>query len=142
MKKFTFLKILIGCFFFACSDESDATNESDVVSPTIEFSIAGIDNTSSTNEIPVLSKQITINIDAEDERGINKIEAFINNVKEGEDSSAPYQIIIDISSYTSKVASTQKYQEYILKVVATDNSGNSSSIEQQIFIDNELPSIT
>lgn len=132
----------IAFFFYACSDESESTNEPDIVSPTIQFSIAGIGDNLSLSQIPVLSKQIEINIDAKDEGGISKIEAFINDVKEGEDVSPPYQIIIDISSYTSKVASTKKYKEYILKVVATDNSGNSSYIEQQIYIDNELPSIS
>lgn len=113
-----------------------------MVSPTVEFSIAGINSNISPGEIPVVSKQIEINIDAKDERGISKVEAFINDVKVGEDTSAPFKIVIDISSYTSKASLTGKYESYTLKVVATDLAGNSSSAEQQISIDNEMPSIS
>jgi hypothetical protein len=90
----------------------------------------------------VVSNQIQININAQDAEGIAKVEAFIDNEKVGEDTTAPYQITIDVSEYASKIAQTAKFTDYVLKVVVTDTSGNSSSKEEVINIDNELPSIT
>ena len=141
MKKTIFLLVLIAFLINSCSTDSEPKQEPDVIAPDIEFSIAGISE--STPGVPiVVSNQIEIKVDAKDQGGISKIEAFINDEKVGEDTTAPYSIIVDISSYTSKVGSTNKYKDYTLKVIATDNAGNSSSTEQQISIDNEIPSIS
>lgn len=127
----------------ACSRDSEPEEKQipDNIAPEVEFAIAGFPENPSTTEPVVVSNQIEVNISARDAGGIDKIEAFIDEDKVGEDSSAPYQIIVDISAYTSKNATSNKYKNYILKVVATDKSGNTSSIEQIINIDNELPAI-
>ncbi len=134
---FAFLLIL-----FSCSSESEEptpTPEPDTVAPTITFGISGSSNSSS--EPIVVSNQIEVNINAQDAGGIAKVEAFIDNQKVGEDTTAPYQITIDISGFTSK-ASTLKLKNYTLRIDATDKSGNSSSSEQLINIINKTPLIT
>ena len=125
---------------YSCSKD-DNKSIPDTTAPEIELSITGFPIT--TPGVPiVVSTQIEININAEDAGGIAKIEAFIDGSKVGEDTSAPYQIIIDISTFESKIGRTNKYKNYVLKVSATDNSGNVTSIEQDINIDNTLPVIT
>lgn len=143
MKKLLFGLIILNVIFLGCSSDSDNDlNETpDVILPQLDFSLAGITE-NQTSEPVVVSNQIEINIDAKDEGGIAKIEAFLNNEKVGEDTSAPYKIIIDVSSFTSKAASTNKYKNYTLKITATDKSGNQTSKEQIINIDNEKPTIS
>lgn len=131
---FLFLLLL-----FACSSNEDE-QEPDHTAPTLAFSIAGIpDNTSSPI---VLSKHLEINIDAKDSGGIQKVEAFINEVKVGEDTEAPYKITVDLDSYASKGASSSKYTDYTLKIVVTDLAGNTTEKTQVFNVDNELPSIS
>lgn len=135
-----FVFLLLG--FYACSSESEEpAPEPDVIAPTVNFAIAGA-NSSSSGTTPVFSNQITIEINAQDAGGVAKVEAFINDQKVGEDTTAPFQITIDLSGYASKMPSSGKFQDYTLKIVATDTSGNQSSTEQVINIDNELPSIS
>ncbi len=136
------LLIFLVSFLFSCSSDSEEpTPEPDTVAPQVDFSIAG--SQSSNTDVPiVVSNQIEISIDAKDSGGIAKVEAFIDDQKVGEDTSAPYQIIIDVSNYTSKQPSTNKFTDYILKVTVTDTSGNETSKNQIIHIDNELPSVT
>ena len=114
----------------------------DTISPEVEFSIVGFPKTSTSNEPIVVSNQIEIKIDARDNGGIAKIEAFINDEKVGEDSTAPYNIIVDVSGYTSKISQTSKFKDYILRITVTDINGNETSEEQVIYIDNELPLIS
>ncbi|WP_430966193.1 Ig-like domain-containing protein [Spongiimicrobium sp. 2-473A-2-J] len=111
------------------------------MAPTVNISIAGFPSATPSEPI-VVSGQIEINIDAKDAGGIAKIEAFINEQKVGEDTTAPYQIIVDISSFDSKVGSTNKFKDYILKVSATDDAGNVTSVQQTINIDNEMPMVS
>lgn len=125
--------------FSSCSKDSDNSPEPDTTVPQVSFAIAGIPIVAGT--IPVVSQQIQINVSASDAGGIQKIEAFINDQKKGEDSSAPYELTIDLTGYTSKGPSGAKYQDYTLRVVATDKAGNSSSQELTINIDNEMPVI-
>ncbi|WP_421806330.1 Ig-like domain-containing protein [Flagellimonas sp.] len=135
-----FVILLLGGY--ACSSESEEpTPEPDVIAPTVNFAIAGA-NSSPSGSTPVFSNQITIEINAQDAGGVAKVEAFINDQKVGEDTTAPFQITVDLSGYTSKMPSSGKFQDYTLKIVATDTSGNQSSTEQVINIDNELPSIS
>lgn len=136
--------ILFIAFSILCScssDSSDPTPEPDTVAPTVDFAIAGISDSSNSQTV-VVSSQIQINVDADDESGIAKVEAFIDGEKVGEDTAAPYQITIDVSSYASKNNLTAKFTDYTLKITVTDTSGNETSKEQVIHIDNELPSIT
>nr|WP_288931245.1 Ig-like domain-containing protein [uncultured Allomuricauda sp.] len=136
------LLLAASTILYSCSSDSeDPVPEPDVIAPNVDFSIPGNSGTSST-ETPVVSNQIVVDIDAQDAGGVAKVEAFINNEKVGEDTTAPYQITIDVSNYTSKNNLTAKFTDYTLKVTVTDTSGNETSKEQVIHIDNELPSIT
>lgn len=134
--------LLFTAISLLCSCSSDSEEQSivpDNIAPTLDFTISG---TSSGSEPIVVSNQIEININAQDAKGISKVEAFIDDEKVGEDNTAPYQITIDVSNYTSKNNLTAKFTDYTLKVTVTDTSGNETSKEQVIHIDNELPSIT
>jgi hypothetical protein len=143
MKQFfstSILLALITMLFSCSSDSEDPTPEPDVVAPTVDFSIAGSSGSGNSEPI-VVSNQIQININAQDAEGIAKVEAFINNEKVGEDTTAPYQITIDVSGYASKGV-TSKLTDYVLRIDATDTSGNTSSTDQLINIVNETPLIT
>ena len=135
------LLITLFSLSLSCSKDSGSdTPEPDVTAPQLVISIAGVPD--SGGETPVVSKQLQINIDANDAGGVALIEAYINDEKKGEDRSAPFSIVIDVSSYTSKGPSSAKYLDYMLRVVATDASGNSTEKELLFHIDNELPSIS
>lgn len=129
-------------FAFSCSSDSeDPTPEPDVTAPKVDFSISGAPSNVGSSPI-VVSNQIQVNINAQDSGGIAKVEAFIDDQKVGEDNTSPYQITIDLSGYTSKNSLTAKFQDYVLKVTVTDTSGNVTSEQQVIHIDNELPTIS
>lgn len=132
----TNLLILISC----SSDSEEPQPDLDITAPTANFEIAGFTN-SSTSEPIVVSNQIEVNINAQDAGGVSKVEAYIDDQKVGEDTTAPYQITVDVSGFTSKISQTAKFKDYTLKIVVTDTSGNTTSIEQTINIDNELPVI-
>ena len=140
---FQLLLIVLFTLFSCSSDSEDPTPEPepDVVAPNVTFNIAGSSNTNS-GTTPVFSNQITIDISAQDAGGVAKVEAYINDQKVGEDVTSPFQIVIDLTGYTSKIPSSGKFQDYMLKIVATDTSGNQGTTEQVIHIDNELPAIT
>ncbi|TAI48238.1 Ig-like domain-containing protein [Flagellimonas allohymeniacidonis] len=128
-------------FFLSCSSDSgEETPEPDTQAPIVDFSIAGSPS-GSTGPI-VVSNEIIVNVDAQDNGTISKVEAFIDNQKQGEDTTAPFQIRIDVSGFESKIRLTQKFRDYTLKVSVTDAAGNVTSKEQTINIDNLLPSIT
>ena len=134
--------LFISGIIYACSSDSeDPAPEPDTTAPTVDFNIAGISNNTGTGPV-VVSGEIVVNVSAQDSGGVAKVEAYIDDQKVGEDTTAPFQIIIDISGYTSKIAQTAKFKDYVLKIVVTDTSGNSSSKEEIINIDNEIPSIT
>lgn len=134
-----FLTITFVFVFLSCT--SDDKETPDVIAPVLEFNISGATNTT-TNTPMLVSNLIEVTINANDAGGIRKIEAFINDDKVGEDSTAPYNISIDISTYASKKGTSNKYKDYTLKIVATDLSGNSTTKQIPINIDNEKPSIT
>lgn len=141
MKNFqpTSLLLCFAILFFSCSSDSEGpTPEPDTIAPTVSFTIIG---SSGGSEPVVVSDQIEINISAQDAGGIAKVEVFIDNQKVGEDTTAPFNIVVDLSGYASKDLSA-KSQNYTLRVVATDTSGNTSSQEQPITIVSETPLIT
>ena len=142
MRKLFFCLTLFNLLLIGCSSDSDSNQEivPDVTAPELNITLTGFPHNS--GEPIVASNSIEINIDAKDEGGIAKIEAFLNNEKVGEDTTAPYQIVVDISTLDSKNASTKKYKDYTLRVTATDKSGNTQSKEQIINVDNEKPIIT
>ena len=140
--KLNYLALFSILILFSCSSDSeDPAPEPDNIAPTVDFTIAGISDSPNSQAI-VVSNQIQINVDAKDEGGIAKVEAYINNEKVGEDTTAPYQITIDVSGFASKTAETSKFQDYVLKILVTDTSGNETSKEQKINIDNEIPVIS
>lgn len=128
-------------FFNSCSSDSDPQEIPDTTAPIIKLFIVGVPDTHDGETI-VVSNQIEVIVDAKDEGGISKIEAFINDEKVGEDTMAPYKIIIDLTSYASKSGKSFHYKNYTLKITATDLNGNSTSTQQQLNIDNEMPAIT
>src|SRR5690606_19483942 len=80
-------------------------------------------------------------------KGISKVEAFLDDVKAGEDTEAPFEITIDLTLYAKKlrdkgIVLSKTRTLYTLKVSATDLSGNVSTTEQDIIVDNEMPTIT
>lgn len=132
------LLIVFGILCSCSSDSEDPTPEPDTVAPTIDFTITGA---SSDSGSIVVSDQMEININAQDTNGISKVEAFIDNEKVGEDSTAPFTIVVDLSGYATK-SLTSKSQNYTLRVDATDTSGNKSSLEQTITIESKTELIT
>src|SRR5690606_11065464 len=88
-----------------------------------------------------------IEISAQDAKVISKVEAFMNDVKVGEDNQPPFQITIDLTQYSKKLtgkgtALNKTQTQYTLKISATDLAGNLTSIERDIIVDNELPTVT
>ncbi|SDQ94425.1 Ig-like domain-containing protein [Flagellimonas zhangzhouensis] len=141
--KLNYLLLFSIFILFSCSSDSeDPTPSPDTIAPELEFSIPGSSSGSSGSETPIVSNQLVVEINAEDAGGIDKVEAFLNNEKVGEDTTAPYQITIDVSGYTSKNSLTNKFTDYTLRITVTDTSGNETSEEQIIHIDNEIPVIS
>lgn len=124
----------------SCSSDSNEIID-DTTPPELNISIAGLGE---INDEPiVVSTKITLNIEAQDASGLQKVEAFIDNEKVGEDLNFPFQIIIDLSGYTSKSESGKtQFQNYTLKVIATDKIGNESTIEKILTIENLTRLIT
>jgi Big-like domain-containing protein len=128
------LLLLFSFIYYSCSKDSDNPQKDDVdtTAPTLNFSITGVDT--SLNEPIILSENIEINIEATDKSGINKVEAFINNEKVGEDTSEPFNLNIDISVYASKSGKNNSDLNTTLKIVATDKAGNKATLEKNIII--------
>lgn len=126
------LLIVLFALSSCSSDSEDPSPEPDTTAPTVSFSIAGASGSGPV----IVSGQIEITINAQDSNGIAKVEAFIDDQKVGEDTTAPFNIIVDLSGYASK-SSSAKSQNYTLSVIATDTSGNTTSKEQVITIISE-----
>src|SRR5690606_24238814 len=134
--------LLFSTLFFSCSSDNKDINplDSDTTPPSLEISFTGIPNVDEGTVI-VVSHQLEIKIKAEDANGIAKIDAFIDGQKVGEDTTAPFEITVDLSKFSSKTAKGN-FQDYTLKVTATDKAGNVSTKEQVINVDNEIPVIS
>lgn len=134
--------LLFSTLFFSCSSDNKDINplDSDTTPPSLEISFTGIPNVDEGTVI-VVSHQLEIKIKAEDANGIAKIDAFIDGQKVGEDTTAPFEITVDLSKFSSKTAKGN-FQDYTLKVTATDKAGNVSAKEQVINVDNEIPVIS
>lgn len=141
MKHLPFV-IIVFVLILSCSSDSENTTQEqqDTTAPTVAIAIAGFDDLDSAEPI-VVSGEIRIAIAAEDANGVAKVEAFINEEKVGEDTAPPFEITADLTGFDSKINSDQ-FKQYTLRIVATDNSGNTAQLEQAIQIDNELPMIT
>lgn len=135
---------LLSILCVSCSNDNEEILDTNP--PTVSFSIKGI--TQSTIESPpIVGNIIVIEIDAQDANGINKVEAFLNETKVGEDNNAPFKISIDLKQYTNNTSGKgtvlNKTQTlYTLKVTATDLYDNVSSMERDIIVDNQMPTIT
>lgn len=124
-----------------CSEEQEPTP--DVTPPVVSLAIEGLSPISESSEPPVVGSTITVKVAASDDDQIQMIEAFIDDEKVGEDRTAPYQLVIDLSQYQSKGLKLSKTQTvYTLTVSATDKAGNTASTSQKIIVDNEIPVIS
>lgn len=136
------LFLLFSFVFIACSPDSEPTDPlaSDKTPPSLELAFAGFPSASEGSTIFV-TQQLEISISAQDANGIEKVEAFLDGDKVGEDLTAPFLIIVDVSQLASK-SESGKYKDYILEIVATDKAGNTATKRQTINVDNELPVIS
>lgn len=141
--------IALRTFFALCilsiSCSKDEDEAPDTIPPSVAFTIKGI--TQDLSQTPVIGNTIEIEISAQDAKGISKVEAFMNDVKVGEDNQPPFKITIDLTQYSKKLTSkgtalNKTQTQYTLKVSATDLSGNVASVERDIIVDNELPTVT
>lgn len=127
----------------SCNNDIEVTP--DTTPPTIDFIIKGITQ-NDNEEPPIVGNIIEIEIDAKDAKGISKVEAHLDNTKVGEDTNAPFKISVDLNQYAKKlnkgIRLNKTQTKYTLKVTATDLSDNTSSIEKEIIVDNEKPTIT
>ncbi|MEH6682001.1 MAG: Ig-like domain-containing protein [Sediminicola sp.] len=141
MTKHNFTIAFFVILLLSCTEDSETQEIPDTTAPVVGFSLGGFPSVPA-GEVVVVGSQIVVNVEAVDEGGIAKIEAFINNDKVGEDAQAPYSITINLASYTSKVGKSTDFVDYALKITATDKAGNMTSIEQTIHIDDKMPTIT
>lgn len=124
----------------SCSNDGNE-DIPDTIPPEVSFSIEGTDK--SNGQPIVVSNQILVKINANDASGLQKVEAYIDDAKVGEDITAPFQFTIDVSGYASKTTNiSSKYKDYTLQITATDIAGNTATSEQLLNIDNDAPSIT
>ncbi|SDQ49810.1 Ig-like domain-containing protein [Flagellimonas zhangzhouensis] len=133
---FLYIFTLISC----SSDHSSEEQNIDTTPPEINLEIAGFGK-NSTDPI-IVGHSIDLNPNTTDNEGIKSVTIFLNNEVVAQSNTPPFNFTIDLSSYTSKVADLTKYKEYVLKVVVVDINDNSSEVEQIIYIDNDLPSIS
>ena len=75
-----------------------------------------------------VSGSITASVDAIDDTGVSKVQMYIDNVLYGEDTSKPYDFIVD----TTKFGNGQ----HSLKTVAYDTSSNSASSQNTVNVSN------
>ncbi|WP_456865204.1 Ig-like domain-containing protein [Galbibacter sp. BG1] len=135
------LLLIICLIIFSC--DKDLEEEIDTIPPVLSFEIEGVKKAETPNEIPIVGNKMEININADDEKGISKVEAYINDTKVAEDKTAPFKLSIDLNSFNSiKKSTANKGEVFSLKIVAQDNSGNTAVSEQEIYIDNTLPTIS
>lgn len=145
--------LLTFALFMGCSkDESKPIpEEPDTVAPEVMFQIAGLpndnppgggDGSADTTSV-IVPNIIVIEISAQDARGVEKVEAFVDGEKAGEDLTDPFSITIDFSTIQAKgIVLSKSETQYTLKITATDLSGNQSSVEQRIVVDGEMPVIS
>ena len=91
--------------------------------PIVEW-VSPVNGTVFTKLDPILLSVSATDVDGT----IEKVEYFVNNVSVGEVTTLPY----------SMNWSPNAYETYALKVVATDNSGNTTSVEISITMSNTI----
>ncbi|TRZ43787.1 Ig-like domain-containing protein [Robertkochia solimangrovi] len=126
-------------FILSCSKDE---NTPDTTPPILEFKIQGVADNSS-EEIPVVSSQIVIEISAEDAQGIAIVEAFLDGEPAGKDTEAPYVIMIDLNTIQNKGVRLNKTQTiHTINITATDRAGNKTTVSQNVIVDTEKPIIS
>lgn len=126
--------IFILFIFISCSKDAEETPKEvvDITAPTLDFTISGVDITSSA---PLLvSDVLEISIEATDASGISIVAAFIDDEKVGEDTTAPFNITVDLSSYGNTSGKSSNDLNSTLKIVATDTKGNNKTVSKSITI--------
>jgi hypothetical protein len=108
--------LLLSLLFFASCDEEE--NKKDTTPPQI--SVDGV------SEGSVLSGVVTIVVDAHDNRGVEKIEIFVDGVLFTTLTAAPFEVEWNTSLLTEG--------NHVVKVVATDLAGNQASVDIGVII--------
>ena len=122
----------------ACSSESNENNEVDVkdtVAPVVNISFSGLPDSSGTDSV-IVKEELRFTVGTQDAGGVAKVEVFLDNEKIAEDTTSPFEFVIDLAPYSAKTR--KSYKEFILKVVATDNSGNATTEELPLNIPKKL----
>jgi len=146
MIKRVFPKILFLLVVVSISCNEDNEELLDTIPPTVAFSIKGVTQ-NDTEAPPTIGNIIEIEINAQDAKGISKVEAFLDDTKVGEDTSAPFKITVDLAQYVESLSGkgtivNDTQTQYTLKVSASDLVGNVSTVERDVIVDNEMPTIT
>ena len=139
MKSIKFLAFFILILLIsACSSDSNENNEDsveDTVAPVVNISFSGLPGSSGTDPV-VVKEELRFTVGTQDAGGVAKVEVFLNNEKIAEDTTAPFEFVIDLAPYSAKTG--KSYKEFILKVIATDNSGNETTEELPLNIPKKL----
>src|SRR5690606_8588297 len=101
MTKRIALRTFFVLFILSISCSKDEDEAPDTTPPSMAFTIKGI--TQNNAQPPVIGNTIEIEIDAQDAKGISKVEAFLDDSKVGEDNEAPFKITIDLTQYSKKL---------------------------------------
>lgn len=115
----------------------DTSNQQAQASITVNVSRnVQIDNPPSISFInpqngQTLSGVITVEVYASDDKGVSRIELFINNQKIYETSSYPYTYNLNTQSYSNG--------QHTLKAVAYDTSNQQAEVSITVNIDNQSP---
>ena len=117
----TIFSVIIYLSFSGCVENEQLPDQVDP-----ELSLVGF--TDST--ILPVEGIVTITAEANDNTGISKIEFYIDNILIFTDTSAPYEYEWDTSEYSN-------CEIYTIKVVAYDNSLNSTEVEYSVFVENQ-----
>ena len=117
----TILSAFVYLSFFGCEEDKTLPDQ---VAP--ELSLVGF--TDST--ILPVEGIVTITVEANDNTGVSKIEFIIDDTLVFTDTSVPYEYEWDTSEYSN-------CEIYTIKVVAYDNSLNSTEVEYSVFVENQ-----
>jgi len=83
---------------------------------------------------PYLSGTIVIDVEASDDKELEKVEYYLNSSKIGEKASSPFSITVDTTKYLDG--------GYIFKARAYDKAGNTNEATIWFKIDNNPPSLS
>jgi glucosylceramidase len=113
----TFISVVLYLSFFGCEENDQTPPELSLVGFTDDFT-------------PTVQGIVTITAEANDNTGISKIEFIIDDTLVFRDTSLPYEYEWHTSEYSN-------CKIYTIKVVAYDNSLNSTAVEYSVFVENQ-----